>query len=53
MLRSLIIAELRRIADKIEAGNCELSDSQAMDILSVITWMMRIIHMAMRKYGSI
>lgn len=27
---------LREIADKIDSGNCELSEEQAMDIMSVI-----------------
>lgn len=34
---------LREIADKIDSGNCELSEEQAMDILSVVS------HEAMSK----
>ena len=36
-LRKLITKLLRETADKIESGNCELSDSEAMDIMSVLS----------------
>ena len=42
-LRKLITKLLRETADKIESGNCELSDSEAMDIMSVLS------HEAMSK----
>ena len=35
-LRKIIIKMLRETADKIESGNCELSESEAMDIMSVL-----------------
>lgn len=36
-LRKLIVKMLRNIADKIDAGNSELSDEQAVDLMSVIS----------------
>jgi predicted DNA-binding transcriptional regulator AlpA len=36
-LKRLIVKILKETADKIEAGNCELSDSEAMDIMSVLS----------------
>lgn len=36
-LKNIIIKYLRETADKIESGNCELSDSEAMDIMSVLS----------------
>lgn len=33
----LVSKTLRSIADKIDSGNCELSEQQAMDIMSVIS----------------
>jgi len=39
----LLVNQLRKTADKIEAGNCELSDSEAMDIMGIIS------HQAMSK----
>lgn len=42
-LNKLIVKLLRETASKIEAGNCELSDSEAMDIMSVLS------HEAMSK----
>lgn len=42
-LNKLITKLLRETADKIEAGNCELSESEAMDIMSVLS------HRAMSK----
>jgi excisionase family DNA binding protein len=36
-LKKLITKLLRETADKIEAGTCELSDSEAMDIMSVLS----------------
>ena len=36
-LKRLIVKLLKETADKIEAGNCELSDSEAMDIISVLS----------------
>lgn len=42
-LNKLIVKLLRETADKIDSGNCELSESEAMDIMSVLT------HKAMSK----
>ena len=42
-LGKLIVKLLRETADKIETGNCELSDSEAMDIMSILS------HQAMSK----
>ena len=42
-LSKIIVRGLREIADKIEAGTCELSESEAMDIFKVIS------HQAMSK----
>ena len=36
-LKKLIIKTLRDVADDIETGNCELSDEEASDILSVVS----------------
>ena len=36
-LRKIIIKMLRETADKIESGNCELSETEAMDIMSVLS----------------
>lgn len=36
-LNKLIVRYLRELADKIEGGNCELSDTEAMDIMNVIS----------------
>lgn len=36
-LKKLITRLLRETADKIETGTCELSDSEAMDIMSVLS----------------
>ena len=36
-LTKLIVKMLREVADKIEAGTCELSEEEQSDILSVIT----------------
>lgn len=36
-LKKIITRLLRETADKIEAGNCELSESEAMDIMSVLS----------------
>lgn len=35
-LNKLIVKYLREVADKIETGNCELSETEAMDIMSVL-----------------
>ena len=35
-LRKVIVRLLREAADKIDAGNTELSESEAMDIMSVL-----------------
>jgi len=35
-LNKLITKLLRETADKIDTGNCELSESEAMDIMSVL-----------------
>ena len=42
-LNKLIVKLLRETADKIDSGNCELSESEAMDIMSVLS------HKAMSK----
>lgn len=42
-LTKLITKLLRETADKIDTGNCELSDSEAMEIMSVLS------HQAMSK----
>lgn len=36
-LKKLITKLLRETADKIDSGNCELSESEAMDIMSVLS----------------
>lgn len=36
-LNKLIVKLLRETADKIDAGTCELSESEAMDIMSVLS----------------
>ena len=36
-LKRQIVRALKETADKIEAGNCELSESEAMDIMSVLS----------------
>ena len=36
-LKKLVIKLLRETADKIDSGNCELSESEAMDIMSVLS----------------
>ena len=41
--KKLVSKYLREVADKIDAGSCELTESEAMDILSVIS------HQAMSK----
>ena len=43
MLKNIISKLLRETADKIDAGNSELSESEAMEIMSVLT------HKAMSK----
>ena len=42
-LKRLLVSQLREVADKIDAGTCELSESEAMDIMSVLS------HKAMSK----
>lgn len=42
-LKKLIVKLLRETVDKIDAGNSELTDSEAMEIMSVLT------HQAMSK----
>ena len=42
-IKNIIVKLLRETADKIEVGNCELSDTEAMDIMSVLS------HRAMSK----
>lgn len=42
-LKRLVIKLLHETADKIDTGNCELSDSEAMEIMSVLS------HQAMSK----
>ena len=41
--RDLIVKYMREVADKIDSGNCELSESEAMDIMAVLS------HQAMSK----
>ena len=36
-LKRQIVKALKETADKIEVGNCELSESEAMDIMSVLS----------------
>ena len=36
-LKKIITRLLRETADKIDSGNCELSESEAMDIMSVLS----------------
>ena len=36
-IKNIITAMMREVADKIDAGTCELSDTEAMDILSTIS----------------
>ena len=36
-LNKLIVKYLREVADKIETGNCELSETEAIDIMSVLS----------------
>lgn len=36
-LKKLVCKTLREIADKIDGGNCELSETEASEILSTIT----------------
>lgn len=36
-LKKLIVKMLKDTADKIDSGNCELSESEAMDIMSVLS----------------
>ena len=36
-LRKAVAKLMREIADKIESGNCELSEDQAMDIISALS----------------
>lgn len=36
-LKKLVTKLLRETADKIDSGNCELSESEAMDIMSVLS----------------
>lgn len=36
-LKKLVIKLLRETADKIDAGTCEISESEAMDIMSVLS----------------
>lgn len=36
-LKKLVVKLLRETADKIDTGNCELSESEAMDIMSVLS----------------
>lgn len=42
-IKNIVVKLLRETADKIEVGNCELSDTEAMDIMSVLS------HHAMSK----
>lgn len=37
LIKKYIVKALRRIADKIDSDNCELSSEQAMHIMSVIS----------------
>lgn len=36
-IRKLVVKYLREVADKIDAGTCELTESEAMEILKVIS----------------
>ncbi len=36
-LKKIVTKLLRETADKIDSGNCELSESEAMDIMSVLS----------------
>ena len=36
-LKNIIVKYLREVADKIETGTCELSETEAMDIMSVLS----------------
>jgi predicted DNA-binding transcriptional regulator AlpA len=36
-LKRLIAKELRKIADKLDAGTCELSEQEAIEIVSMLT----------------
>lgn len=45
-LTKLLIKELRNTADKLEAGTCEISETEAMDIINVLT------HEAMSKESA-
>lgn len=36
-LTKILIRELRNTADKLEAGTCEITQSEAMDIINVLT----------------
>ena len=36
-LKKLVVKVLKETADKIDSGNCELSESEAMDIMSVLS----------------
>lgn len=35
-LTKIVLKELRRVADKIEKGECELTEEEAIDILKVV-----------------
>jgi predicted DNA-binding transcriptional regulator AlpA len=35
-LTRIVLKELRKVADKIESGNCELTEEEAIDILKVV-----------------
>lgn len=35
-LTRLVLKELRKVADKIESGNCELTEEEAINILNVV-----------------
>lgn len=37
LIKKYIVKSLRRIADKIDSDNCELTSDQAMDIMSAIS----------------
>lgn len=45
-LTKLLIKELRNTADKLEAGTCEISETEAMDIINTLT------HEAMSKESA-
>lgn len=36
-LRKLVVRTMRKVAKDIEAGNCEITEDEAMEILSVIS----------------